>query len=200
MTLNHFLHELLSMKFKSSLSIAMVVVAVSIVFSSKSFAQAKYYPGYVILLTGDTLKGEIKINPKKEYDNFTKAQYRKKENVDMKTYNATKIKEYCVNGVTYVSRNVDGEQVFVKRLSKGNVNLYESQTEVMQMNEIRVKSDYYMEKSNGEFVKIKSGKFKKQVTEAMADNEDIVKAVEDKKYEYENIVELFEAYNKVGKN
>jgi hypothetical protein len=188
------------MKFKSSLSIAMVVVAVSIVFSSKSFAQAKYYPGYVILLTGDTLKGEIKINPKKEYDNFTKAQYRKKENVDMKTYNATKIKEYCVNGVTYVSRNVDGEQVFVKRLSKGNVNLYESQTEVMQMNEIRVKSDYYMEKSNGEFVKIKSGKFKKQVTEAMADNEDIVKAVEDKKYEYENIVELFEAYNKVGKN
>lgn len=177
------------------------VVVTSITFSeSKLYAQAKYLPGYVILLNGDTLKGEIKVNPKKEYDNFVKAQYRKKENVDMKTYNATKIKEYCVDGVTYVSRNIDGEQVFVKRLSKGNVNLYESQVEVLQMNDIKVKSDYYMEKSNGEFVKIKSGKFKKQVSEAMADNEEIVKALEDKKYEYENIVELFEAYNKSSKN
>jgi len=200
LTFIHFLHELVSMKLKGFLSGISLLVAASAVLPSKSFAQAKYFSGYVILLTGDTLKGEIKMNPKKEYDNFVKAQYRKKENVDMKTYNATKIKEYCVNGVTYVSRNVDGEQVFVKRLSKGNVNLYESQIEVMQMNEIKVKSDYYMEKSNGEFVKIKSGKFKKQVTEAMADNEDIVKAVEDKKYEYENIVELFEAYNKSGKN
>lgn len=178
------------------------LVVVTLVFglSSNSIAQAKYYTGYVILLNGDTLKGEIKKNPKREYDNFVKAQYRKKENVDMKTYNATKIKEYCVDGVSYVSRNVDGEQVFVKRLSKGNVNLYESQTEVLQMNEIRVKSDYYMEKTNGEFVKIKSGKFKKQITDAMADNEEIVKAVEEKKYEYENIVELFEAYNKDVKN
>lgn len=177
-----------------------MVVTLFFGLSSNSIAQAKYYPGYVILLNGDTLKGEIKKNPKREYDNFVKAQYRKKENVDMKTYNATKIKEYCVDGVSYVSRNVDGEQVFVKRLSKGNVNLYESQTEVLQMNEIRVKSDYYMEKTNGEFVKIKSGKFKKQVTDAMADNEEIVKAVEEKKYEYENIVELFEAYNKDIKN
>lgn len=188
------------MKLKSFFAIVVVVVATMVGSSSKVFAQAKYYPGYVILLNGDTLKGEIKVNPKKEFDNFVKAQYRKKENVDMKTYNATKIKEYCVNGVTYVSRNVDGEQMFVKRLSKGAINLYESQIEVLQMNEIKVKSDYYMEKSNGEFVKIKSGKFKKQVTEAMSDDEVIVKALEDKKYEYENIVELFEAYNKSAKN
>lgn len=188
------------MKIKNISLITLVVVTFVISLCSNAIAQAKYYPGYVILLNGDTLKGEIKKNPKREYDSFVKAQYRKKENVDMKTYNATKIKEYCVDGVTYVSRNVDGEQVFVKRLSKGTVNLYESQVEVMQMNEIRVKSDYYMEKGNGEFVKIKSGKFKKQVTDVMADNEEIVKAVEDKKYEYENIVELFEAYNKETKN
>ena len=66
------------------------------------------------------------------------------------------------------------------------------------MNEIKVKSDYYMEKDGGEFVKIKSGKFKKQVTEVMADNEEIVKALEEKKYDYDNIVELFKAYNKAS--
>ena len=88
----------------------------------------------------------------------------------------------------------------MKRLSKGAVNLYEAQVEVYQMNEIKVKSDYYMEKSAGEFVKVKSGKFKKQVEEVMADNSEIVKALEDKKYEFENIVELFNAYNKKASN
>jgi c-di-GMP-related signal transduction protein len=32
----------------------------------------------------------------------------------------------------------------------------------------------------------------------MADNEEIVKALEEKKYDYDNIVELFKAYNKAS--
>lgn len=171
-----------------------------VVFNKNTYAQAKYFPGYVITLKGDTLNGEIKKNPKRDFDNFAKASYRKKDGSEMKTFNPTKIKEYCVDGITFLSRNVDGEQVFVKRLSKGSVNLYEAQVEVLQMNDVKVKSDYYMEKGAGEFVKIKSGKFKKQVEEVMSDNEEIVKALADKKYEYENIVELFKAYNKSVSN
>ena len=49
------------------------------------------------------------------------------------------------------------------------------------MNEVKVKSDYYMEKEAGEFVKIKSGKFKKQIVDVMGDNEEIVKGIEEKK-------------------
>ncbi len=188
------------MKINRLFSNAIVVVAVVLAFNLNAFAQAKYFPGYVINLTGDTIKGEIKKNPKRDFDNFAKAAYRKKEGAEIKTYNPTKIKEYCVDGVTFVSRNVDGEQVFVKRLSVGTVNLYESQVEVLQMNDLKVKSDYYMEKINGAFVKIKSGKFKKQVEEVMSDNQEIVKALADKKYEYENIVELFNAYNKATTN
>jgi hypothetical protein len=188
------------MKINNIFSMTVVVVAIVMAFNVKAFAQAKYFPGYVVMLNGDTLKGEVKKNPKREFDSFAKAAYRKKEGGEIKTFNPTKIKEYCVEGVTFVSRNVDGEQVFVKRLSKGSVNLYESQIEVLQMNDIKVKSDYYMEKQSGEFVKIKSGKFKKQVVEAMSDNEEIVKALEEKKYEYENIVELFNAYNKSASN
>jgi hypothetical protein len=188
------------MKVKSIFPVSVVVVAILTAFSFTASAQAKYFTGYVIMLNGDTLKGEIKKNPKREFDNFTKAAYRKKEGSEMKTFNATKIKEYCVDGITFVSRNVEGEQVFVKRLSKGAVNLYESQIEVLQMNDLKVKSDYYMEKDAGEFVRIKSGKFKKQVQEVMSDNEEIVKALEEKKYEYDNIVELFNAYNKTASN
>ena len=68
------------------------------------------------------------------------------------------------------------------------------------MNEIRVKSDYYMEKEAGEFVKIKSGKFKKQIVDVMGDNQEIVKGIEDKKYDYDNILEVFNVYNKPANN
>lgn len=186
------------MKISKIFTLTVVVVAIVMAFNSNAIAQAKYFTGYVIMLNGDTLKGEVKKNPKREFDNFTKASYRKKDGSEIKSFTPAKIKEYCVDGTTFVSRNIDGDQVFVKRLSKGSVNLYESQVEVMQMNDLKVKSDYYMEKTAGEFVKIKSGKFKKQVEEAMSDNEEIVKALEDKKYEYENIVELFNAYNKAS--
>ena len=52
------------MKIKSIFSITIAVFAFVIAFNSNSFAQAKYYPGYVILLNGDTLKGEVKKNPR----------------------------------------------------------------------------------------------------------------------------------------
>jgi hypothetical protein len=186
------------MKINRIFSLTVVVVAAVMAFSSSASAQIKYFKGYVLMLNGDTLKGEVKKNLKKEFDNFCRAAYRKSDGGEIKTFRPDKIKEYCVDGVTFVSRNVDGEQVFVKRLSKGTMNLYEAQVEVLQMNDLKVKSDYYMEKEAGEFVKIKSGKFKKQITDAMGDNQEIVKGLEDKKYDYENIVELFNAYNKAA--
>jgi hypothetical protein len=188
------------MKIKHIFSVTVVVVAAVMAFSSAAQAQVKYYQGYVIMLNGDSLKGEIKKNPKREFDNFTKASFRKKEGSEIKSFSPSKIKEYCVDGIVFVSRNVDGEQVFVKCISRGAVSLYEAQVEVLQMNEIKVKSDYYMEKAGGEFVKVKSSKFKKQMSDAMADNEEIVKAIEDKKYDYENIVEVVNAYNKKAGN
>ena len=70
----------------------------------------------------------------------------------------------------------------------------------MQRNEIVLKPDYYMEKSGERNpVKIKSGKFKKQMVEAMADNQEIIKGLEDKTFAFENIVEVFDAYNKSSK-
>lgn len=180
---------------------AILLIAITLILNSNSIAQAKYYKGYVILLNADTLKGEIRINPKHEIDNYSKVAYRKSEGVEMKNFNPTKILEYFVNGTYYVSRNVDGEQIFIKRLSKGAVNLYELQLEVVQMNDIKVKSDFYMEKANVTGpVRIKSGKFKKQVEEAMSDNQEILKGLENKTYDFENIVEVFDAYNKSTAN
>jgi hypothetical protein len=188
------------MKIKKIFSYSVVVVAAVLIFNSTINAQVKYFKGYVITLSGDSLIGEVKKNTKHEFENFSKASFRKKEGSEVKSYTPSKIKEYGVDGTTFVSRNVDGEQVFVKRISKGTVNLYESQVETMQMNEIKIKSDYYVEKAGGEFAKVRSSKFKKQMTDVMADNEEIVKALEEKKYDYENIVEVVNAYNQTSGN
>lgn len=185
---------------KHLLSFSALIIATVMAFTTKANAQVKYFQGYVIMLNGDSLKGEIKKNMKREFDNFTKASYRKKDGSEIKSFGPSKIKEYSVDGVVFVSRNVEGEQVFVKRISKGALSLYESQIEVMQMNDIKVKSDYYIEKSGGEFVKVKSSKFKKQMEDVMADNEEMVKALDEKKYDYENIVEVVNAYNKQSGN
>lgn len=186
------------MKLKTIPTVPFLIVIIMLGINLKGFSQTKYYKGYVVLLTGDTLLGEIRNNLKREFSNFSKATFRKTEKDPVKTYRPDKIKEYVVDGTAYISRNVGGEQVFVKRLSQGALNLYELQTEVMQMNDVKVKSDYYMEKGAGEFVKIKSGKFKKQLTDVMADNQDVIKDIETEKYEYDNILEVFNAYNKTA--
>ena len=178
-------------------------IAVTIVFISSEFtvvAQSSFYPGYIILLTGDTLTGEVKMNPKKDLDMFSKTTFKKGQE-SPKAYKANKIKEYKVDKTVFVSRNIDGEQVFIKRISTGMVNLYELKIEVLHMNEIKEKIDYYMEKIGEEGpIKIKSGRFRKQVADAMADNEKILQDLEDKKYDFENIVEVFNEYNKTAKN
>jgi len=48
------------MKINKVFSISIVVVAIVLAFNKNTFAQAKYFPGYVIMLTGDTLKGETR--------------------------------------------------------------------------------------------------------------------------------------------
>jgi len=164
--------------------------------SVNGFAQGNFMKGYVINLKGDTLKGELKNNPKKEIDMYSKV-YLKISETDKKYYKPDKIKEYSVNGKTYVSRMHDGEAVFMKRISNGVVNLYEYQVIWLnKLNEEVIESEYYVEKKGDAApVKIKSGKFKKQICEIMSDNADLIKDIQDKKYEYENIVDVFEQYN-----
>jgi hypothetical protein len=133
-------------------------------------AQAVYYKGYVIMLNNDTLKGEVKINAKKQYDNYTKVAYRKREGNEIKTFGPKKIKGYMVDSALFLSRVVENEPVFVKRLSVGDSigHVYELQVQFDQLNEMKVESDYYVEKTNMEFIKIKSKKAIKLVEEAKA--------------------------------
>ncbi len=138
--------------------------------SSEISAQAKYGKGYIIMLNNDTLKGEIKSNAKRTFDNFTKIAYRKSEGNEIKTFLPKKVKGYYVDSSTYVSKKIDDEVMFAKLLSSttSTDKIYEVQTQYDSMNETKVATDYYIEKENKDFVKIKSKKSTKLIEEAKA--------------------------------
>lgn len=177
-----------------------IFCSLTAMFSFPAIAQSVFIPGYVITSKGDTIKGEIRHNPKKEHDLFSKVTVKIAENQN-KTLKADKVKMFSFGSNTFISTMVDGEPVFLRILSKGAITLYEWQYEwVNSKNETEYKTEYYMQKQGeAEPTRIRAGRFRKQVAEMISDNEALVKELEEKKYEYENLAEVIESYNKWAK-
>jgi len=151
------------------------IIICCLVFRKESSAQAVYMKGYVIQLTNDTLWGEIKKNTKRDYDNFVKVSYRKTAGNEIKTFGPKKIRGYWVDSLSFVSRMIDEEMVFVKRLSADTSTtvVYEAQMQYDQMGDIKVGTDYYVEKPSKEFTKVKSKKALKVIEEYKAKHKKI---------------------------
>jgi len=147
-------------------------------------------------MTGDTLKGEIKMNPKKEFDNYTKVFFKDASGVQ-KNYKPDKVKGYGFDNKHFIASKYEGEPTFYKVLSRGHIMLFETMYEMQQMNEISQKTEYYLaRKEDAEYSKLKENKFKKQLGELMKDNPDILANADDsKKFEIEKVVELVNQYN-----
>ena len=150
----------------------------------------------MITIAGDTLKGEVKMNPKKEFDNYNKVFFKDASGVQ-KNYKPDKVRGYGFDNKHFITSKYDGEPTFFKVLSRGHIMLFEMMYEMQQMNEIAVKNEYYIaKKEDTEYAKLKENKYKKQLTELMKDNPDILaNADEDKKFEIEKVVELVNQYN-----
>lgn len=160
---------------KKNKIVSAIVLLFAVIFNCNMIAQPKYSKGYVIMLNNDTLRGEIKTNAKREFDNFIKIAYRKSEGNEIKTFLPKKTKGYMVDSITFISTKIDEELMFVKRLScdTAATKIYEAQIQYEAMNDTKVSSDYYIEKENKELVKIKSKKANKLIDEAKAKNKRI---------------------------
>lgn len=170
-------------------------VFIIVFFTSYSFSQN--VKGYVITLKDDTLRGEIKLNPKKELEVFEKVTLIISA-TEKKTFKPEKIKAYKTDSAYFVSKKFEDGMMFFKVLSAGKLNLYEYQYYWEKPNkDVVIKSEYYMEKSGEEkTTKIKQGsKYKKQLAEAMADNTELVKTFDEKEFDAEDMIEIFNQYN-----
>ncbi|MDQ3109676.1 MAG: hypothetical protein M3R17_07245 [Bacteroidota bacterium] len=170
-----------------------------LLFSAGTFssvhAETVYKSGYVVLISGDSVKGDIRINTNKELPLFQKVALKQGETT--KTYKPEQVKEYGFGSTQFVARKIDGEMQFVKVISSGQVNLFEWQYELQRGPDLIVESEYYIEKNGAELQKAKSGKFKKTVAELMSDNTELVTRVQgdDKKYVIAEMKQVCDEYN-----
>ncbi|GAB4205345.1 MAG: hypothetical protein Fur0023_14040 [Bacteroidia bacterium] len=144
------------------------------------YAQLNFYEGYIVSDSGDTLRGEIKANPKKELSLFAKVMFRDKQGFT-KTYKPDKI-----NGFGYLNSEKkkwhhfisikDDEAKFYKLAVLQPLIIYEYQFEDMQMGEFFTAKQYFI-KENNKFVRLKSKKLKKQL-ETYIDNTEVLGVLE----------------------
>lgn len=136
-----------------------------LLLTTYSYAQLNFYEGYIVSETGDTIKGEIKANPKRELPLFSKVMFRDKQGI-IKTYKPEKIKGFAYFNTEknkwhlFISIN-DDEPKFYKISIQYPVSIYEYQYEDMKMGTFYTAKSYFI-KENNQFVPLKSKKMKKQ--------------------------------------
>jgi len=177
----------------------------TIAFSALSVvlcAQNTFVKGYILAEKGDTIKGEVRLNAKKEGDNYYKVFF-KDNNGMQKNYKPEKTKGYGFENKHFVSMESDGEVKYFEVVVKGSLSLYKIMQEVMKMNELFFEAEYYLT-TGGENkpIAVKESKFKKQITELMKDNAELAASYsEEKKFDLEKATDLIKSYNawKAGK-
>jgi hypothetical protein len=158
--------------------------------------QATFSKGYLVTLKGDTLRGEAKVNPKKEHDNYYKIVFRD-ANGQQKTYKPEKTSAYGFNDEHYESITEDDEALFYKVLARGTITLYKFMYEGLRMNKPIWVPEYYLRvPDEKKLVLVKENKFKKQISDWIDDNPELLNSFEDNKdFDPGKAAELINNYN-----
>ncbi len=165
-------------------------------------SQITFLKGYLIPDKGDTLKGEVKINPKKEQDNSNKIFFKDATGVQKNYKPGAKVKGYGYDNNHYVTLTHDGETKFYKRLCNGNILFYKVAFEVTNMNETSFDFDYFLfREGDKKLTTAKQNKFKKQMQEWMSGAADFASDfVEEKNFNEKSAIEIITKYNEWKKN
>ncbi len=144
-------------------------------------SQITFVPGYIVNEKGDTLKGEVKFNPKKEQDNHNKVYFKDAQGLQ-KNYKPNKIKAYGFDKSHYVAMDIGGEEKYYKAIARGEISLYKMIFEEVKMNESSFVADYFLiKKGDKKMTDVKPNKFKKQLGEMMSGAAGYVSDYEDSK-------------------
>lgn len=170
-------------------------------FIYSATAQITFVKAYLITEKGDTLQGEVKINPKKEHENYTKVFFKDASGVQ-KNYKPNKVKGYGYDGNHFVAIDQNDEVKFYKRMTTGAIILYKSAFEAVVMNASTYDFEYYLYKEGDKkLTEVKEGKFKKQLQDWMKDNPELADDYKDeKKLNIESAVEIINKYNEWKKS
>lgn len=159
-------------------------------------AQITFVKGYIINDKGDTVRGEVKTNLKKEKDNFLRVSFKSNDGTQ-KNYKANKIKGYGFDSKHFIAGEHDGEPKFYQRLTNGDILLFKIMFEAINMNVSVFEPEYFIkQKDQTKYTEVRESKFKKQLQEFMKDNPSMANDYEDSKtFNVEKAVEVISKYN-----
>jgi hypothetical protein len=159
-------------------------------------AQGNFVKAYMINAKGDTLKGEVKINPKKEFDHYFKITFRDAAGAQ-KNYKPAKIKGYGFDNKNFISWGEDEEAMFYERLTDGAIILYKSCFLSVHMNqEIREAAYYLYKEGDKKLTDVREDKFKKQIQDWMGSATEFAgEYTEEKKFNVESAIAVINKYN-----
>ncbi len=160
------------------------------------WSQNTFVKGYMINEKGDTLKGEVKLNPKKEIEQYTKLTFKEATGAQ-KNYKPAKVRGYGFDQNHFVvMEDSEHETKFAKVLTTGPIGFYKLGFEGLKMNTVVLEYEYYLTSAeNNDKELVKENKYKRQLNEWMRDNVSFLEANTDKKFDEQKVLEIINQYN-----
>jgi hypothetical protein len=161
-------------------------------------AQTYYEKGYLVNEKGDTIRGEIKLNQKKEFEVYTKVTFRDEKGVQ-KNYKMEKVLAYGFKERNFLKMDYGSEEYFYEVLVHGQISYYKIVFEALYAKTLELETEYFIKKAESKKVNsMKSSKFKKTMTDWMEDHPEFINAYEEpeaKKFDEAKAIEVIKQYN-----
>jgi hypothetical protein len=175
----------------------LLAATIAVLTPNEIFAQFTFVKGYIVNEKGDTLRGEVKTNPKKEHESYQRVTF-KDASGTQKNYKPAKVKGYGFENNHFISWGKEEEANFYKVLVSGPISFYKSAFEVVAMNKSTWEFDYFLFKEGDKkMTDAKVGKFGKQLKEWMKDAQEYAEYYKENSKEIDetSAIEAITKYN-----
>jgi hypothetical protein len=168
----------------------------ALLFSISAHAQITNVKAYMVLPKGDTVWGTARVNTRKEFYDYEKVSF-KDSTGRQKSYDADKILAYGYNDHEFVVRELDGENLFFRILTKGPITFYKLMFPGYRMNKLSWETEYYLStRDHPQLMVLKEHRMKKQLIQLMEDNPEFINPYDEKLgVEADRILEIIKQYN-----
>lgn len=165
--------------------------------SLKLGAQTYYEKGYLVNEKGDTLRGEVKLNQKKEFEIYTKVAFRDEKGIQ-KNHKPEKVSSFGFKDRNFVKMSYGSEDMYYEVICRGEINFYKLVFEAMYANRVELETEYFIQRGGKKVQPMKASKFKKIMSEWMEDHPEFITAYEEpeaKKFDENVAKQVVENYN-----
>ena len=152
----------------------------------------KFHQGYVVTRSGDKIQGLLKhFNDLRVYAKVVFVSQKGEKT----TYYPSDLKEYKAQRARFISNNFSFFEVI---LEDDRVGVYERKVSTYTQYGVMLQTDYFYKRtSDTELMRVRRIGFKKTFAQFFQDCPELQKKIEQKKFKYKNLAQMFGFYRNV---